>query len=76
VEKCGNLFAEESMPRSALSACSACRGDYQNPDRTAWPEYEDDWDLAEVEEKVEEVSGGGDSGSGGGRNRSSALDSE
>jgi hypothetical protein len=57
VENCGNLFVQRSAPgeaatHSALSACSACRGDYQDPDRTAWREEEREYedDLTDVEE--------------------------
>src|SRR5208282_3741775 len=33
-----------------LSACSACAGDYEDPDRTAWPEDTDE-DEANSEEQ-------------------------
>jgi len=33
------------MPgRNAMCACSACAGDYEDPDRTAWPVDESDED--------------------------------
>jgi hypothetical protein len=25
-----------------MAACSACAGDYEDPDRTAWPEADED----------------------------------
>lgn len=36
VEKCGNLGDPRALPAKALAACSACAGDYEDPDRTAW----------------------------------------
>jgi hypothetical protein len=32
---------------SEVSACSACAGDYEDPDRTAWPTEEEKADAAE-----------------------------
>ena len=53
------IFGEvEKSP--ALSACSACAGDYEDPDRTAWTAVESDadesveWDAPEDELLVEE----------------------
>ena len=36
MEKCGNLFGV-----CAVQACSACAGDYEDPDRTAGEDFED-----------------------------------
>jgi hypothetical protein len=36
MEKCGNLCGV-----FGLRACSACRGDYEDPDRTAGEEFEE-----------------------------------
>ena len=35
VEKCGNR-SRDLFTAGALTACSACAGDYEDPDRTAW----------------------------------------
>lgn len=35
--KPGPLFTREITPRPAARACSACAGDYEDPDRTAPP---------------------------------------
>lgn len=32
---------------SEVSACSACAGDYEDPDRTAWPAEEEQAEIAE-----------------------------
>jgi hypothetical protein len=54
VEKCGNHEGTESAKTNALEACSACEGDYEDPDRTAWSaeeeEIADDDDLEIVSE--------------------------
>jgi hypothetical protein len=34
---------------TAMSACSACAGDYEDPDRTAWPAEEEKTEAAERE---------------------------
>src|ERR1043166_1975154 len=36
VAKCGNHEGTEGAKTNALEACSACEGDYEDPDRTAW----------------------------------------
>ena len=41
VEKCGNRPGD-LVVTSALTACSACAGDYEDPDRTAWRESENE----------------------------------
>ena len=42
MEKCGNLGrAAATVVSGVVSACSACAGDYEDPDRTAWT---DEWD--------------------------------
>jgi hypothetical protein len=51
VENCGNLFGDDGHAPVALVACSACTGDYQDPDRTAWR----DENFVE-EDSVEEAS--------------------
>lgn len=51
MEKCGNLSGV-----CGLRACSACRGDYEDPDRTAGEAFE------ELLEEHEETSGGGETG--------------
>ena len=58
MEICGKLFSPSLMPGDAasgtlrqprlMSACSACAGDYEDPDRTAWE--------AEVNDHAEEAS--------------------
>lgn len=58
VEICGKLFGQSLMPGDAASgtlrgprgmtACSACAGDYEDPERTAWE--------AEVNDHAEEAS--------------------
>lgn len=49
VEKCGKRVGFVSAEyTSAVSACSACAGDYEDPDRTARDEEEwseEGWDL-------------------------------
>jgi hypothetical protein len=43
VEKCGN-YLRDLFATEALTACSACAGDYEDPDRTAWCETEKEKD--------------------------------
>ena len=38
-----------SFHASAMSACSACAGDYEDPDRTAWPTEEERVEAEEEE---------------------------
>jgi len=50
----GALRGVSSENRSALlaeemRACSACAGDYEDPDRTAWPADEENSDAEESE---------------------------
>ena len=47
MENCGNL-----REHYGVRACSACAGDYEDPDRTAGEEFEDL--LEEYEEEVVE----------------------
>jgi len=70
VEKCEKFRAlgasrfsgrESATPRRAdrgrgrvLTACSACAGDYEDPDRTAWPVHEVDEDEAQGDETHDE----------------------
>jgi len=45
-----NLAATRNATSSgAMSACSACAGDYEDPDRTAWPAEEEKTEAAERE---------------------------
>jgi hypothetical protein len=39
----------ESRSEEELRACSACAGDYEDPDRTAWPADEENRDAEENE---------------------------
>jgi hypothetical protein len=48
-----------SVSPQALSACSACAGDYEDPDRTAWMPDVDDANEAEQFDELT-VSRGGD----------------
>lgn len=42
MENCGNLRADvRGAVQPAWRACSACAGDYQDPDRTAWEASEE-----------------------------------
>jgi hypothetical protein len=41
-----------------LHACSACAGDYEDPDRTAWTQDEEEEDL--LAEKIREKAENGD----------------
>ena len=43
-------LSETCVSPQPLSACSACAGDYEDPDRTAWPEDTDE-DEANSEEQ-------------------------
>ena len=49
----GSAGAEDLAARpsaalsSEVSACSACAGDYEDPDRTAWPAEEEQAEIAE-----------------------------
>ena len=50
----------EAKNSPALRACSACSGDYEDPERTAWaaakndPDEGDEWNAPEDELLVEE----------------------
>jgi hypothetical protein len=44
VENCGNLEMPRAEETVALLACSACAGDYEDPDRTAWSDDRGDGD--------------------------------
>jgi hypothetical protein len=46
---------EPSAPQLPIRACSACAGDYEDPDRTAWTPDEEEEDLlaAKAQEKTE-----------------------
>jgi hypothetical protein len=49
------LPAEPGCTRDDLSACSACAGDYEDPDRTAWTPDDEDVDeqqLPSAEERA------------------------
>ena len=47
MENCGNLGTPAGNGRCGLMACSACAGDYEDPDRTAWC---DDEEVDEADE--------------------------
>lgn len=47
VEKCGNLGGACDSAGLAIAACSACAGDYEDPDRSAWAADEGDDDADE-----------------------------
>jgi hypothetical protein len=51
-------FGEPGASQAPLRACSACAGDYEDPDRTAWTPDEEQEDL--LAEKVEEKAVNGD----------------
>jgi hypothetical protein len=57
-ETCG----EPGDLQSPLRACSACAGDYEDPDRTAWTPDEDEEDLRAEKalEKAQEKAENGD----------------
>lgn len=42
----GGLGGETGASEQSLRACSACAGDYEDPDRTAWTPDEEEEDLA------------------------------
>ncbi len=47
---CGPVREKRSVPLSVeMRACSACAGDYEDPDRTAWPADEENRDAEENE---------------------------
>jgi hypothetical protein len=60
VENCGNPRGQQVNTGEAMTACSACAGDYEDPDRSAWSADEmndvDDTDSnSEVSGEREEV---------------------
>ena len=48
MESCGNPGGAGERAVGRLAACSACAGDYEDPDRTAWRESIDDEDHGEA----------------------------
>jgi hypothetical protein len=55
VESCGNCFeAGEPGKTPQARACSACTGDYEDPDRTAWTLEDEEKQEREDEESIEE----------------------
>jgi hypothetical protein len=48
--------------QSPLRACSACAGDYEDPDRTAWvpDEEEEDLQMEKTQERAQEKAENGD----------------
>jgi hypothetical protein len=52
-EVCG----EPGVSQTPLHACSACAGDYEDPDRTAWTAEEEEEDLL-VEKALEKAESG------------------
>lgn len=55
-------YGESRQSQSPLRACSACAGDYEDPDRTAWMPDEEEEDLrAETaRERADEKAEDGD----------------
>ncbi len=55
VENCGNPYGPQVNTGEVMTACSACAGDYEDPDRTAWTSDE----MTDVDEtdSNSEVSG-------------------
>jgi hypothetical protein len=48
----GAVSKERSVPLSIeMRACSACAGDYEDPDRTAWPTDEEKSDAGQTEDE-------------------------
>lgn len=46
----GAVREERSAPLSReMRACSACAGDYEDPDRTAWPTEEEKSQAGQIE---------------------------
>jgi len=63
VENCGNPCGPQVNTGEVMTACSACAGDYEDPDRSAWSADEmndvDDADSkSEVSGEREEVDEG------------------
>ena len=63
MENCGNPRGPQVNTGEVLTACSACAGDYEDPDRSAWTADEmndvDDADSkSEVSGEREEVDEG------------------
>ena len=59
MENCGNPCGPQVNTGEAMTACSACAGDYQDPDRTAWSvneanEMDDEDSNGEVSDEREE----------------------
>jgi hypothetical protein len=53
-------LSDAGVSPHALSACSACAGDYEDPDRTAWPEDTDEDEANSQEQgpaKLQEGAG-------------------
>ena len=45
MESCGNSdCGEAAAQKNPLAACSACAGDYEDPDRSAWSDDDLDGD--------------------------------
>lgn len=45
MENCGKV----ERPQQAIRACSACAGDYEDPERTAWTDDDEDGKERDVE---------------------------
>jgi hypothetical protein len=58
------LRGESGAPSQTLRACSACAGDYEDPDRTAWtPDLDDDdpsTEAADHENSHKKAGAGGE----------------
>jgi hypothetical protein len=52
------ISGEPGASQQPLRACSACAGDYEDPDRTAWTPDEEEEDL--LAEKIREKTQNGD----------------
>lgn len=57
VEFGGTRALLASFPASGLSACSACAGEYEDPDETTWTQVSEQ-DHGQEQQQQEELSGG------------------
>ena len=61
MENCGNRCGPQVNTGEALTACSACAGDYEDPDRAAWTADEnrnddDEESRGELSGEIDEAS--------------------
>jgi hypothetical protein len=55
---CGAVRKKRSASLSIeMRACSACAGDYEDPDRTAWPNDEEKSDAGQTESEDKSPEG-------------------